>query len=114
MVSLLGLPIAQFPNIVPPEVRITTTYVGADAQTVEQSVATPIEQQMSGVDNMNYMYSINAQRRLAAADGEFRRRHRSEHRPDPLANARDAGGAATAGGRAQLTASPCRNRSPRR
>jgi len=60
VVALLGLPIAQYPNIVPPEIFINTTYVGADALTVEQSVATPIEQQMSGVDNMNYMYSLNA------------------------------------------------------
>ena len=58
--ALLGLPISQYPNIVPPEIFINTTYVGADAQTVEHSVATPIEQEMSGVDNMNYMYSINA------------------------------------------------------
>ena len=60
VVALLGLPISQYPNIVPPEIFINTTYVGADAQTVEQSVATPIEQQMSGVDFMNYMYSLNA------------------------------------------------------
>src|SRR5580765_2466613 len=59
-VSMLTLPVAQFPNIVPPEIRIQTTFVGAEAQTLEQSVATPIEAQMSGVDNMNYMYSINA------------------------------------------------------
>ena len=60
IVSLLGLPTAQYPDIVPPEIFINTTYVGADAQTVEESVATPIEQEMSGVDNMNYMYSLNA------------------------------------------------------
>lgn len=59
LISIFGLPIAQFPNIVPPETQVTTTYTGADAVTVEQSVATPIEQQMSGVDNMNYMYSVN-------------------------------------------------------
>src|SRR5215475_12688857 len=60
IVAFLGLPVAQYPNIVPPEIQVNTTYVGADALTVEQSVATPIEQQMSGVDRMNYMYSTNA------------------------------------------------------
>jgi hydrophobic/amphiphilic exporter-1 (mainly G- bacteria), HAE1 family len=66
-VALAGLPVAQFPAIAPPEIQITATYVGADAQTIEQSVATPIEQQMSGVDNMNYMYSLNA-----TANGQMR------------------------------------------
>ena len=60
LVAMSGLPTAQFPNIVPPEMQVKGTYPGADALTVEQSVATPIEQQMSGVDNMNYMYSLNA------------------------------------------------------
>ncbi|HYY28714.1 MAG TPA: efflux RND transporter permease subunit, partial [Chthoniobacterales bacterium] len=60
VVSFLSLPVAQLPNIVPPEVAVKGTYVGADALTVEQAVATPIEQQMSGVDHMNYMYSLNA------------------------------------------------------
>ncbi|HUD48687.1 MAG TPA: efflux RND transporter permease subunit [Candidatus Baltobacteraceae bacterium] len=60
LVTMLSLPVAQYPNIVPPEIRIQTTYVGADAQTLAESVATPIEEQMSGVDNMNYMYSVSA------------------------------------------------------
>ncbi len=66
-VTITSLPVALFPNIVPPEVQVVATYVGADAQTIEQSVATPIEQQMSGVDNMNYMYSLNS-----TADGLMR------------------------------------------
>ena len=66
-VTITALPVALFPNIVPPEVQVVATYVGADAQTIEQSVATPIEQQMSGVDNMNYMYSLNS-----TADGGMR------------------------------------------
>ena len=66
-VTVTGLPVAQFPAIAPPEVQVSAIYVGADAQTIEQSVATPIEQQMSGVDNMNYMYSLNA-----TANGQMR------------------------------------------
>src|SRR5216110_309457 len=59
-ITIFSLPVAQFPNIAPPEIQVLATYVGADAKTLEQAVATPIEQQMSGVDNMNYMYSLNA------------------------------------------------------
>jgi HAE1 family hydrophobic/amphiphilic exporter-1 len=59
-VAILSLPTAQFPNIADPQIQITATYPGADATTLDQSVATPIEQQMSGVDNMEYMYSLNA------------------------------------------------------
>src|SRR5271169_2286184 len=59
-ITILGLPISQFPNIAPPETKLQATFVGADAETLAQSVATPIEAQMSGVDNMNYMYSVNA------------------------------------------------------
>jgi hydrophobic/amphiphilic exporter-1 (mainly G- bacteria), HAE1 family len=66
-VTIVGLPIALFPQIAPPEVQVSAIYTGADAQTIEQSVATPIEQQMSGVDNMNYMYSLNA-----TANGQMR------------------------------------------
>src|SRR4026208_2359527 len=59
-VCILALPVAQYPQIAPPEIQVQTHYTGADALTIAQSVAAPIEQQMSGVDNMNYMYSINA------------------------------------------------------
>ncbi len=59
-ITIATLPVAQFPNIAPPEILLQATYPGADARTLEQAVATPIEQQVSGVDNMNYMYSLNA------------------------------------------------------
>ena len=60
LVAMSGLPIAQFPNIADPQVQVNASYPGADATTVKQSVATPIEQQMSGVDNMEYMFSRSA------------------------------------------------------
>jgi HAE1 family hydrophobic/amphiphilic exporter-1 len=60
LIALLSLPTAQFPNIADPQIQVVANYTGADATTVSQSVATPIEQQMAGVDGMNYMYSQNA------------------------------------------------------
>ncbi len=60
LVSMRGLPVAQFPEIVPPQIQITTSYTGADAVTIEQSVAAPLEQQLNGVDSMLYMQSTNA------------------------------------------------------
>src|SRR6516162_2132480 len=59
-VAIFGLPVAQYPNIVPPQIQVTTSYTGADAVTIEQAVATPIEQQMSAADKLLYMRSTNA------------------------------------------------------
>src|SRR6202140_5334106 len=59
LVAMRSLPVAQFPDIVPPQIIVSTSYPGADAQTVEAAVATPLEQQMTGVDNMLYMQSTN-------------------------------------------------------
>src|SRR5438270_9283933 len=78
-VVLVRLPVAQFPQIAPPEVQVSAIYVGSDAQTIEQSVATPIEQQMSGVDNMNYMYSLNS-----TANGQMRLIVNFDVATDPL------------------------------
>ena len=83
IVAMVRLPIAQYPNIVPPEILLTATYPGADALTVEQSVATPIEQQMSGVDNMNlHVLDQPDQRQPDASARELRRRHGPEYRSD--------------------------------
>ena len=60
LVCLVGLPVSQFPNIVPPQIQVQASYPGADAMTVQQAVATPLEQQINGVDNMQYMYSLNS------------------------------------------------------
>jgi hydrophobic/amphiphilic exporter-1 (mainly G- bacteria), HAE1 family len=60
LIAMFGLPVAQFPDIVPPLIQIQSSYPGADALTIEQSVATPIEQQMNGVEDMLYLQSVNA------------------------------------------------------
>src|SRR5262245_33681263 len=59
-VALVQLPVSMYPNIAPPEILVQSTYVGADALTLEKSIAAPIEQQMSGVNGMLYMYSNSA------------------------------------------------------
>src|SRR6266436_5550573 len=60
LLAMRSLPVAQYPTIIPPQIIVSTTFTGADALTVEQSVATPLEQAMNGVDDMLYMQSTNA------------------------------------------------------
>src|SRR6516162_7439117 len=60
VVAMRGLPIAQYPEIVPPMIQVTTTFIGASATDVEASVATPLEQQINGVEKSIYMKSTNA------------------------------------------------------
>jgi len=60
VVAMRGLPVAQYPEIVPPMIQVTTTFVGASATDVEASVATPLEQQINGVEQGIYMKSTNA------------------------------------------------------
>ena len=59
LVAMTSLPIAQYPNITPPQIQVSTTYPGANAETVSQNVASPIELQVNGADGMLYMYSTN-------------------------------------------------------
>ncbi len=60
IVALRDLPVSQYPEVIPPEIQVNSTYTGADAVAVEQSVTTPLEQKINGVENMIYMRSINA------------------------------------------------------
>ena len=89
VVAMLSLPTAQFPNIADPQIQVLALYPGADSQTIAESVATPIEQQMSGVSGMNYMYSTSASNGSMTLTVDFALGHQRQHRPDSGADARN-------------------------
>ena len=100
-ICIFVLPIAQYPEITPPQVQVTTTYTGADAQTVAETVTTPIEQQINGVKGMIYFSSDSTSNGISHDRGDVRRRllagHRRGRHPEPRA---DRPGRASAGGQA--------------
>ena len=79
-VALATLPVAQYPNIVPPTVQVTTTYPGASAQTVVDNVALPIELQVNGVEGMIYMQSYSTDAGTYTLTVTFADRHRPRFR----------------------------------
>src|SRR5207237_10675136 len=82
LLAMRSLPVAQYPSIIPPQIIVNGTFTGADAVTVEQSVATPLEQQMNGVDDMLYMQSTNANDGTMALTVTFD--HDTDPHSDPL------------------------------
>ena len=78
--ALTRIPVAQFPDIVPPQVTVIATYPGASAAVVEASVAQPLEAQIVGVDKMIYMKSNSGNDGSYSADRQLRARHQSRHR----------------------------------
>src|SRR5690349_24232005 len=75
LLSLLVIPVAQYPDIVPPQVSVTTLYPGASAAIVDATIAQPIESQVIGVDKMIYMKSVSGN------DGSYSLKVSFEHRP---------------------------------
>ena len=76
--AMLQLPISEYPEVVPPTIAINASYPGANPETVAQTVASPLEQQLTGLDGLLYMSSQHARRRYAA-DADFRPRHGPRH-----------------------------------
>ena len=112
-VALYRLPVAQYPDVVPPTVQVTTRYPGASARTVIDTVALPIEQQVNGVEGMIYMQSY------AASDGSytltvtFDDRHRPQRRAGPGAEPRLERRCRRCRRRCRCRASPSRRSRPR-
>ena len=94
-IAIPTLPIAQFPELAPPQVRCIAFYNGASAQTVETAVTTPLEQAINGVEGMQYMTSTSGNDGTARDHRHVRRhaqpRHRRRRRPEPHLAGRRAG-----------------------
>ncbi len=100
-VAMLKLPVAQYPDITPPQITVAATYPGADAQVVANNVAAPIEQQVNGADNMIYMNSSSSATGNMTLNVFFRNRHRPFVGASRRAEPSQPGPAATALRRAE-------------
>ena len=98
LVAMKALPVAQYPTITPVQVQVTTTYPGADAKTVGDSVAAPIEAQVNGADNLLYMTSTSSSTGQMTLDGLLHPEYRPRHRPGGGAEPGEPRHAATARG----------------
>ena len=100
LAAMAFLPVAQYPNIVPPTIQITTVYPGASAEVVARTVATPLEQAINGVENMDYISSQSTGNGAAHDHGDLQDRHRPEHRPHAHAEPRSGHAVPAAAGSA--------------
>ena len=95
VLSLLRIPVAQFPDIVPPQVTVSTSYTGASAAVVEATVAQPLEAQIVGVDKMIYMKSSSGNDGSYSLDRQLRAGHQPRHRHGQRQQPRAAGAVAS-------------------
>ena len=112
LAAVAFLPVAQYPNIVPPTIQITTTYPGASAEVVARTVATPLEQAINGVESMDYISSQSTGNGQLDHHGDLQDRHRSEHRP--ACSRRTACRTRCPGCRRRCRLRACRSRRPSR
>ncbi|STD24519.1 hydrophobe/amphiphile efflux-1 (HAE1) family transporter [Enterobacter asburiae] len=96
MLAIRTLPVAQYPDVAPPSIKISATYTGASAQTLENSVTQVIEQQLTGLDNLLYFTSTSSSDGSVSITVTFEQGTRSGHRPGTGAEQGPAGGIAPA------------------
>ena len=111
-IALFNIPVAQYPDITPPTIQVTANYPGADAQTVADTVATPIEQQVNGVEGMIYMSSTTSSSGIYTLTVTFAIGTDQRHRAGECAKSRRAGDAAAARAPSPGSASACSAQQP--